>query len=87
MGDDALDQYEMRQFLGQDNHKGLQIQTSAPSSCSSSSVSAVGSFLENNKKNKKSATSTANVNTLNDMELIKGQNKKSTTPSKGFGSK
>lgn len=71
----------MRQFLGQDNHAGLQI--SALSGISNVKVpqqqSAVSAFLESNKNKKKAGKN-------DDMEQLKGTGKTKSV-SKGFGNK
>ena len=81
MGDDTLDQYEMRQLLGQDNHAGLQVklQTGNPNIKVPQQETAVGAFLQANKNKKK-------ANKGDDMEQLKSASK-TKTASKGFGNK
>ena len=79
-GDEALENYEMRMFLGQDNHAGLN--TVAGTSTSGSSNVNIG-------KSVSTGASTVTTSSGSEEKLFKKKIKeeKKRSPSKGFGAK
>lgn len=86
-GEEALEQYEIRMFLGQDNHAGLNIVN----------PTSAGSTVTNNGNSKvvKGSSATAGSRSSgiqSEEKLLKRSNKaakeeKKNSPSKGFGAK